>query len=124
MGCLAHGLSSTPQRALCPGPAHIVGIQPSEASPARLTEDSEQEPANKSGWPTPPISQTDKHRMFEFVCPEFVTPNPHKNKNKNKMSIWTERIPDVTLALFYREHWGRGMKGLARVTLESVSNQA
>lgn len=47
-GNLAHGLSSTPQPARYPDPAHIVGRQLSRASPAWLTEDSEQEPANKS----------------------------------------------------------------------------
>lgn len=69
------------------------------------------------------ISQTDKHRVLDFVCPERVTPNPHKNKNKNKMTNWTERILQRMLPSFYREHWGQGIEGLASVILDSVSNK-
>lgn len=86
MGHLAHGRSSIPQRAPCLGLARIIGSHQS------VTEDSEQEPVNKPlprhaghkqdpgkpGRPATPISQTDKHRVLELVCPELMTPNPHK----------------------------------------------
>lgn len=110
MGCLAHGRSSTPWRAPCLGPAHIIGSHQS------VTEDSEQEPANKplarhaghkqdhgkAGRPATSISQTDKHRVLELVCLEFVTPNPHKNKNKTKQNDQRDKKDsgnDVSLIL-------------------------